>query len=307
MAGKRKKNGKLSRGGRIALRAFAALLLALACALGAAALNAGVVRVRRAEVELRDLPAAFDGATILYASDIDLCGLNTAAKAGQLFGQLQALKPDVLLLGGDYTSPSILELLSSPDGKAQNAAGRLAARADFFLYISAFDAPLGKFAVAAPEDADQDALRRQMTEAGVQPLFNDRAAVRRGGDALWLVGVSAEAASLNAAGSAFARDDCVLVAAYSPTVLPVLLTSEARDGGAWADLALTGHTHAGQVMLFGRSALQLSRQEQRYRYGWTVENGLPILTTAGVGCEGVNLRLGTAPEVWLITLRRGED
>ena len=28
----------------------------------------------------------------------------------------------------------------------------------------------------------------------------------------------------------------------------------------------------------------------------------------GVGCEGVNLRVGTAPEVWMITLRRaGEE
>ena len=35
-----------------------------------------------------------------------------------------------------------------------------------------------------------------------------------------------------------------------------------------------------------------------------MENALPILTTEGVGCEGLNLRLGTAPEVWLITLRR---
>lgn len=307
MAGKRKKNGKIGRGGRFALRAFAALLLVLACTLGAAALNAGVVRVRRAEVELRDLPAAFDGATILYASDIDLCGLNTAARAGQLFAQLQALKPDILLLGGDYTSPPVMELLGSPDGRAQSAARRLASRADFFLYINAFDAPLGKYAVAAPEDADRDALRRQMTEAGVQPLFNDRAAVRRGGDELWIVGVSEEAASLNAAGSAFARNDCVLVAAYSPSVLRVLLTSEAQDGGAWADLALTGHTHGGQVRLFGRTALQLSRQEQQYLYGWTVENGLPILTTSGIGCEGANLRLGTEPEVWLITLRKAES
>ena len=306
MAGKRKKNGRISRGGRIALRAFAALLLALACAFGAAALNAGVLRVRRAEVELRDLPAAFDGATILYASDIDLFGMNAAAKAEQLFEQLQSLRPDMLLLGGDYTSPPLTELLRSPDGKAQSAAQRQAARADFFRYIGAFDAPLGKYAVAAPEDGDWDALRRQMAQAGIQPLFNDRVAVRRGDDALWIVGVSEEVASLNAAGSSFSQDDCVLVAAYSPTLLPLLLTSEAQDSGAWVDLALTGHTHGGQIRLFGRTALQLSRQEQRYRYGWTVENGLPILTTSGVGCEGANLRLGTEPEVWLITLRKSE-
>lgn len=304
MAGKRRKNRRTGRGGRIALAVFAALLLAFACLAGVAALNASIVRVRRAEVKLADLPAAFDGKTILFASDIDLCGLNTAAKAGHLFDQLQSLKPDMLLLGGDYTSPSLMEILNNPEGKAKSTAKSMASRVEFFRYICDFDAPLGKFAVAAPEDADRDALRQQMAEAGIQPLFNDRAGIRLGGDTLWIVGVSEANANLNAAGNAFAREDCAIVVAYSPVVLPVLLTSEAHDGGAWADLALTGHTHGGQVLLFGRTALQLSELERRYRSGWTLDNRLPILTTEGIGCEGLNLRLGTTSEVWLITLKR---
>ena len=306
MANRRRKNRKKGRGGRIALAVFAALLLALAALMGAAALNASVVRVRRAEVRLRDLPAAFDGKTILFASDIDLCGLNTARKSGALFEKLQSLRPDMLILGGDYASPSLLEVLNRPEQGSDDTRRKIAVL-DFFRYISGFDAPLGKFGIAAPEDADPAILREWMEAAGVTPLFNDRAAVTLGGQTLWIIGVSEESANLNSAGSAFSRDECAIVAAYSPAVLPVLVTSEARDGGRWADLVLTGHTHGGQVRLFGRDLLTLNRQEQRYRSGWTMENGLPILTTAGVGCEGLNLRLGTAPEVWLLTLRRAED
>ena len=139
----------------------------------------------------------------------------------------------------------------------------------------------------------------------MRPLFNDRTAIRSGGDALWLAGICEESASLNSAGNTFLKGDCVLVAAYSPTVLPVLLTSEASDGGQWADLALCGHTHGGQIRLFGRSVLPLDSREQRFLSGWNVDTGLPVLVTQGVGCEAVNLRLGSAPEVWLITLRRG--
>ena len=281
MALRRKKNQKIGRGGRIALRVLAALALL---------------------VEIPDLPPAFDGRTILFASDIDLCGINTPQKSGALLNRLQALEPDILILGGDYSAPSLLEILN----RSTDEAATLQKRADFFRYISAFDAPLGKYAIAAPEDRDQDGLKALMAETGIRPLFNDRAEIRLGGDKLWIVGVSAESASLNAAGSAFSRDDCVIVAAYSPTVLPVLVTSEAGDGGSWADLALTGHTHGGQVRLFGRTALQLERQEQHFLSGWTMENALPILTTTGVGCEGLNLRLGTEPEAWLITLRRAE-
>ena len=29
----------------------------------------------------------------------------------------------------------------------------------------------------------------------------------------------------------------------------------------------------------------------------------PLLTSQGLGCEGLNLRLGTQAEAWLITLR----
>ena len=300
MALRRKKNRKMGRGGRIALRVLAALMLLAALVCGIGVVNASIVRVRRATVEIPDLPPAFDGKTILYASDIDLCGINTPQKSAALLVRLQALQPDILILGGDYSAPSLLEILN----RSTDDASALQKRADFFRYINAFDAPLGKYAVAAPEDREQDGLKALMAETGIRPLFNDRAAIRIGGDTLWLVGVSAESASLNAAGNAFSRDDCVIVAAYSPTVLPVLVTSEARDGGRWADLVLTGHTHGGQAQLFGRTALQLNRQEQHYLSGWTMENMLPILTTTGVGCEGVNLRIGTAPEVWLITLRR---
>ena len=58
------------------------------------------------------------------------------------------------------------------------------ARSDFFRYLSAFEAPLGKYAIAAPEDADQDALAAQMREAGVQPLKT--ILIAGGGAAGWM-------------------------------------------------------------------------------------------------------------------------
>ena len=304
MANRRKSNKKPGKGGKIALCVFSALLLALAGLSGVGVLNAGIVRIRRAEVILPDLPPAFDGATVLYASDIDLCGINTAEKSGELFHQLQSLSPDLLILGGDYASSTLLEVLNRRGGEDGNHSEKLRERTDFFHYISSFYAPMGKFAIASPEDPEKENLRQLMQQCGVRPLFNDRTAIRAGSDALWIAGITEETAGLNAAGNAFSRGDCVLVVAYSPTVLPILLTSEASDGGHWADLALCGHTHGGQIRLFGRSALSLDSREQSFPSGWRVSTGFPILVTEGVGCEGINLRLGTQPEVWLITLRK---
>ena len=304
MATKRKNNKKPGKAAKITLRVFAALLLVLAALAGIGVLNANVVRIRCAEVMLADLPEAFDGVSMLYASDIDLMGINTPEKAGALLNSLQSLKPDVLLLGGDYNASPLLEVLNRTGESDAALAKKRKARTDFFHYIKAFDAPLGKYAIAAPEDPDWEDLSAAMREGGVEPLFNRRAELRRGGAAIYLAGICEESASLNSAGATFSRDDCVLTVAYSPAVLPILLTSEAADGGQWSDLVLCGHTHGGQVRLFGRSALPLQRQEQQSLAGWSMETGLPILVTQGVGCEGLNLRLGSRPEVWLITLRR---
>ena len=278
------------------------LLLGTVLTCGIGYLNAGLVRIRRAEVVLPDLPEGFDGATLLYASDIDLCGTNTPEKSGVLFNQLQSLKPDILLLGGDYTSTSLLERLNRTDGDVDTDK-ILRQRSSFFHYIESFNAPLGKYAIASPEDPLWDELRATLEQAGVQPLINARTEVRAGNERLWLAGICEESANLNAAGRSFEQGECVVVVAYSPCVMPILLTSEAIDGGQWADLALCGNTHGGQIQLFGQSVLSLTEAERRFLSGWNTESGLPLLTSSGVGCEGLNLRLGTSPEVWLITLK----
>lgn len=303
MATRKKKNKKPGTGAIIVLRAFAVVLLAILLTVGIGMLNANVVRIRRAEVRLADLPPAFDGTTVLYASDIDLMGLNTPAKAADLFHSLESLKPDLLLLGGDYSASTLFEILNRTDQSDEGLAKKRKDRTDFFYYIRDFEAPLGKYAIAAPEDPDQDDLAAVMQDSGIHPLFNQRAELRRGGASIYLAGICKESSGLNSAGRTFSRGDCVLTVAYSPAVLPILLTSEATDGGQWSDLTLCGHTHGGQVRLFGRSALPLDRQEQQNLSGWVWEAGQPILITQGVGCEGMNLRLDTSPEVWLITLR----
>ena len=287
----------------MALGLVSALLLAIIMAIGIAFANASLLRIRRAEVILPNLPKGFNGKTILYASDIDLCGINTSARAGELFKQLQSLQPDMLILGGDYNSTALLDRLNRPEINSSDFQQMLDSRADFFHYISAFQAPLGKYAIASTEDIDWQNLSDLMSENGVHPLFNERIDIHADGDTLWLAGICGKVSSLNAAGHSFRQSDFVLVVAERPDLLPILLTSEASDGGPWADMVLCGHTHGGQIHLFGRTALSLSDADKRFLRGWNIQTGIPILTTEGTGCEGINLRLGTEPEIWLITLR----
>ena len=199
MATKKKKtNKKPDRRGKLALLGLAALTVALAVLLACGAVNASRVEVRRAEVYLKDLPEAFDGKTLMFASDIDLCGLNTAAKSADLFRRLREMRPDALILGGDYNSASLLSLLNR-GGNAEPDAAALKARADFFRSLKDFDAPLGKYAVRAEEDSDPDGLGIAMEAGGVTPLFDSSAKLTAGDSAVYLAGLTGDPAAIAAA------------------------------------------------------------------------------------------------------------
>jgi predicted MPP superfamily phosphohydrolase len=63
---------------------------------------AGVNRIRNYEISSPDLPSAFEGYRIAFASDFHL---KSKFKERQLRGTVKALQmlaPDILLLGGDY-------------------------------------------------------------------------------------------------------------------------------------------------------------------------------------------------------------
>lgn len=298
---KREKSKKRRYGWAIAL----AVVVCIAGFIGYMALNACVVHLRRATVRLDDLPAAFEGKTILYAADIDLGGVNTAKRAADLFERLQVLQPDMLLLGGDYTAPTLTDLINQSD-PAHYAANTANVRRDFFLYIKDFRADLGRYVLAAPDDALAGDMTLLSAEAGFRLLGSGAAEIRLGEDRMYVVGLDGGNTDIPKIASRFKSKDCVIALANSPTRFPAITTAEASDNGHWADLVLAGHTHAGQILAFGQSILSLDALEQQFIYGWNRETGVPMLVTSGVGCEGVNLRLGTGAEVWLITLTGGQ-
>lgn len=300
---RKKQNKKRTRGGWIALKILAVMLIMMGITLGYAYFNASTVHVRYAEITLKDLPDVFDGSKVLFVSDIDLCGTNSPEKSAKLMQRLQALQPDMLLLGGDYTSTSIIDVLN----QTENESGALTRRNDFFKAIAGFNAPLGKYAVAGDNDVQLELLESLFRETGVTPLFNDHSAVKKGNGTIHLVGFNANISGVNfgSVANAFKKEDCVIVLAHSPGVFPQVLTTEASNMGAWADLLLAGHTHGGQIRLMGRNIIRLSDQEQNFLKGWKRENDSLLLTSTGLGCEGANLRLGSQPEVWMITLKNG--
>ena len=300
--GRRKTKKKVRARGR--RHVLSALLLALILAggfFGWMAGSASIVRVRNAEVYLPDLPAQFDGTKILYISDVNIRNGADAAASRRLMHKLEAIQPDILMLGGDYSAGTLVDVLNDvPTGDPTNAA-------EFMRSLAGFQAPLGKFAVLGEADGGGEVYADALTASGVQLLQDNYAVIERDGAQIAVAGlrdVSENRTPYDALGRSFRADDCVIVLAHNPTSYTRIRMAEAQGGGAWADLVLSGHTLGGQIKLFGRTLRQFSEEESRRIAGWYYGDDLPILVSQGLGCRGAKLRLGTQSEVWVITLRR---
>ena len=64
-------------------------------------------------------------------------------------------------------------------------------------------------------------------------------------------------------------------------------------------LQLSGHTHGGQVRLFGWSPVAPSGQRLAYGH---IRMNCDVVVSGGLGCSIMPFRLGVPPEIVLVTL-----
>lgn len=236
------------------------------------------------------LPPAFDGYRIAYASDIHYGPYLNEERARSLQRRLVDLPADLLILGGDYGA-------STTDGIA------------LFDLLARFSFPDGALGAIGNHDLtgparQVQALLQRMQGKGVRPLVNDSHVIGRDGQRLTVVSVDDARRGrpdFRQAARGLADGDFVLFMPHSPDVLPALQASMAFA----PHLTVCGHTHGGQVTLFGRSLHSSSRYGDRFLTGWKRENGLDILISNGVGTSMMPVRFGAPAQYHLITLRRG--
>lgn len=262
--------------------------------------NAHITRLKYAQVYLEDLPAAFEGTKVLYISDINIRNDLDSAASIRLMKKLGDLQPDMLLLGGDYTANTLLEVLNGAEAAESSRAGA------FIESLASFFAPMGKFAV--PGDMDNaETLAPMFAQSGVQLLQDGCAAVERGGEKLVIAGLNdagAKTTPYEQIGGYFNGEECVIALAHNPSAYVGIRVAEARGGGAWADMVLSGHTLGGQIQIAGRTLRTYSEEEARCIGGWYYTDDLPMLVSGGLGCQGAKLRMGSESEVWMLTLHR---
>lgn len=254
------------------------------------------LELNRFEVGIRDLPPAFDGLRIAHLTDFHCSHQVTATYLREAAALAQAQQPDLIVLTGDFVHKGHRYVETAAEALAD------------------LKAPLGVFAVLGNHDFSvrnalgwrrfrhlHRAVGDALQQRGIQVLRNEAAILRRGEEALHLVGVEdlwSRECDLERAYAVVPRSAPTLVLAHNPR------TIEQLDGRR-CDLMLSGHTHGGQVHLAGWGRPVLSKKARRFAAGLYRHEDAHLYVNKGVGF-GFRFRYGVRPEVALVTLQVAE-
>lgn len=237
-----------------------------------------------------DVPDVFAGTRIALLTDIHRGPFFSQERVRSLVERVNSLEPDMVVLGGDY--------VYAKTGYAESC----------FAELRNLQAPLGVFAVLGNHDYGEheegvngpNEVIRAIEEAGITLLFDSAVWIDKAGARIRIGGVSdldEGRPRLKPILKDVDEDDFVLLVSHNPDY------SE-RIPEDSIDLVLSGHTHGGQVSLFGLwSPYVPSKFGQKYRTGLVANDVTTVIVSNGVGTSSlIPIRLLVRPQIVMITL-----
>ncbi len=246
------------------------------------------IQIRRYRFASADVPADFVGVTIAFLSDIHHSRTFPIDRVRALVELTNGLKPDMILLGGDYVTHDRDHIVP------------------FFHEAAHLSAPLGVYGVLGNHDRHTDASlsRRAMAEAGIGSLDNHALWITRGNSRIRLGGVgdlTTDVQDLRPMLEGTERHDLMILVTHHPDYAESLPRN-------MIDLMLCGHTHGGQVSFRGKWVPPWPGSAKlKYLTGVIHEGGTTLIVSNGIGTVGPPIRICAVPQIWLITLTRPDE
>ena len=300
---------------RVALQGLGAML---ASGLATAAYGLGIEAPSTRITTYRVTPPGWPkGQKLTLAVIADLHVLEPWMGIGRLasiVAATNAMAADIVLLLGDYGA-----------GRQISRMGSKIEPKVWARELALLKGPLGVYAILGNHDWWDDiaAQRRKdgPTQARIEleavgiPVFENKALrLTHNGAAFWLAGLGDQWAffpkdrqkRFGHAMGYIGVDDLPGTMAQITDNAPVILMAHEPDifpqVSARVSLTLSGHTHGGQVSLFGYTPVVPSRYGARYVYGHIVEDNRHLIVSAGLGCSGMPIRVGAPPEIVRVEL-----
>ena len=257
------------------------LLIVIAAILLAAFLEPQLLIKETRTLQSAQIPEAFEGLKIVYVSDLHGDSSLALSRIDRLVKKLNAEKPDLLLLGGDY---------ADDEGRAYEALRR----------ISKVKTTYGILGVRGNHDFGYD-LDKVMRECGVTPCTNTGFWIEKDGARIRVAGLDdyqfGERDFRDAAGDA-GEEDYVLLLSHNPLSISALSEAEA----SLVDVALCGHTHGGQITFLGLWGPLGDRLLPAFTPQWVKRAGVTTLYSNGIGTTALPFRFMAPPQYHVLTL-----
>ena len=222
--------------------------------------------------------------TIAFASDFHAGPTTHPVIFSELFDKLADIRPDVLLLGGDFVSCKAIYADALTGG------------------LSRCRPPLGKYAVLGNHDlwAGERQLTQRLAAAGVEMLVNRNITLPSPFDSVSICGIDDPWIGSADVAQAFKDANQIRIfLTHSPDGL-LLLQDETFDVG------FAGHTHGGQIALRDGTPIFAAQGplSRTYSHGrFEVRGNGPLIVSRGIGCSNLPIRMNADPELVICTLR----
>lgn len=242
---------------------------------------------------IRDLPAGLEGVRLAQLSDIHLDEYTEPYFLERVVHRLNALRPDMVLLTGDFITRGALTFVT------HEHAARRCAEILSTLHCEERYAVLGNHDVSV----SRALVTRCLQERGIPVLRNTFTTISRGHDQMYLCGTA------DPGTDAPDLDRALPKAAFYPAILMVHAPDYAdvvvrHPRGQFVSLMLSGHSHGGQVRAPLIGPLVLPPLGRKYVEGSFVFGPMQLYVNRGIGTVGVPFRLNCPPEITMHTLRR---
>lgn len=234
------------------------------------------------EVRLPGLPSNLDGKTIVALSDLHLGAQIGAGWLAERVAQVQALKPDMIILLGD---------VFDEHGTADP---------EWLKLLKGLSAPLGKWAVLGNHEyyGAQALGERPLIEAGFQVLRDRSVDI---GPGLILTGM--DDISLQTRFGGIWEKKIKPALRNRPPGPNILLSHTPLEPEllvkAGVNLMLSGHTHGGQIWPLG----YISRLRYPFLAGRYEVGGMTVIVSRGAGTWGPRMRLWKPGDIVRVILR----
>ena len=248
------------------------------------------IKIKTLEIASKDIPEEFDGKTIIFAADfqLDTYARFNKKQSYRIINLINEHEKDLIILGGDYT----------------NWTGKIPR---FYKEMEKLKKPeYGIYAVLGNHDYNSAPKNiENLKRLGYKVLINENDKITINNRSIYISAVDDLLKGKPDAEKTLEgikKEDFNIYITHNPDYFEDM-TEEQKNR---SDITLAGHTHGGQITLFGLILLAEIKHPWKYGYGLKEYDGHKIYTTSGVGGSAFELfiRFFAQSEIVVLKLKK---